>query len=74
VGELVALHAEGPPRVAYAWTIVVAPNESVAQIALPDQPHPTFVADMVGEWVFEVAVFDGQRLIDSCRTHLVAHL
>jgi hypothetical protein len=72
VGQRTALHADGPPRVAYQWSIVTAPQASVAQIALPDQPSPTFVPDIIGEWLFEVAVFDGQRLIDVCRTRLVA--
>jgi hypothetical protein len=74
VGEHVALHADGPPRVHYQWSIELAPHDSIAQIALPDQPDPTFIADMPGEWLFRVVVFDGQSMIDRCDTRLVAHL
>ncbi len=72
VGQRASLRADSPARASVQWSIELAPEGSVAQIALPDVPSPTFVPDVAGEWIFRVAIFDGQQQLDTCDTHFVA--
>lgn len=44
----------------YAWSIVTRPSGSVASLVAPASAKPSFVADIVGSYVFSLTVSDGK--------------
>jgi hypothetical protein len=43
----------------YAWALITTPTGSVASLAASTTAAPTFTADLVGEYVAQLIVFDG---------------
>ena len=55
----------------YEWTLLARPQGSTSQLTPgTDDPDPTFFVDMVGQYVFELAVYDDDNQ-KSCDTATV---
>ena len=48
----------------YIWTMISKPKESMAKLSDPDSATPTFIADVQGDYVFELIVSDGWNKSD----------
>lgn len=51
--------AAGNPITGYTWALLSVPNGSKAALSSVNVAKPTFVADLVGDYVCQLIVFDG---------------
>lgn len=56
-------------QLTYQWTLAAVPSRSSARLTNTDTPVTTFQADMLGEYVVELTVSDGEA--DSSRTGII---
>jgi Raf kinase inhibitor-like YbhB/YbcL family protein len=56
----------------YAWSVVTRPAGSVATLATPNSAKSSFVADLVGNYVFSLTVSDGKTNSAAVTTTITA--
>lgn len=78
IGSLVTLDGSGSTDpdgdypLTYSWTITSAPNGSTATLSDPTAVSPSFVADMMGDYIIELTVADGLGLSSTADSVLVS--
>ena len=56
----------------FAWTLTSKPDGSVATLTAPDSMHPSFIADLPGEYVAGLVVTDADGLASDMDTILIS--
>jgi hypothetical protein len=79
VGELVELDASASSddntataELLFAWTFIVKPENSMATLTAADSMHPSFVADLPGEYIASLIVTDADGLESEPDTVLIS--
>ena len=79
VGQIVELDASASSDdntatadLLFAWTLTGKPEQSVATLTAPDSMHPSFVADLPGEYVASLVVTDADGLASDPDTVVIS--
>ncbi len=73
VGRVVSLDGSGSSDpdgdlLTFQWTITSKPEASAAVLTGADSPNPSFVADKIGSYVFQLIVVDSKGLASTPKT------